>query len=406
MTDSTNFKIKYITNLEDFRNDDNVFYIKKIEPNYKIKIPNGLKSNENIYFLKYSRSLTDETDALVFSISRFYKRNDRKHVVIYSNDRKTGEITRFECYSSISDGSFWRFCVKDDSVDRYEKGYNYISSSFINIYLQEYIDYSKNKFNIETDNSPIQCDKVSELTPYLKDRIMNHKYLSYDIFFNVIDVIFPPITYLEHYGECISLILNFLKEKIKSNDVNRKKLIKLTSNIFCKLNKFDVGTGIDLTDETSRRIFYNKVKQAFSELFLNNFIILNETKKKIYDDRFFVGLYEFWKQIYSVKIINKETKKKFYLYYMEYTSRTFPKFTGDISKNIIHIIPEVRNDGRTKNTINKYGLDNEYVAGGLMINKIFDYKKQAPISVLVGHIERYSGEYRYIGDLTNFDFLP
>ena len=102
-----------------------MYYVKKTEPKYKIKIPTGLKYGENIYFLKYSKSLTD---ALMFSISRFYKRGERTHVVIYSNNRKTGETTRFECYSSISDGSFWRFCVKDDSADRYEKGYNYISS--------------------------------------------------------------------------------------------------------------------------------------------------------------------------------------------------------------------------------------------------------------------------------------
>ena len=406
MTDSTNFNIKYISNLEEFSNDDNLYYIKKIEPNYKIKVPNGLKSGENIYFLKCSRSLTDDTDALIFSISRFYKRGDRTHVVIYSNDRKTGEITRFECYSSISDGSFWRFCVKDDSTDRYEKGYNYISSSFMNIYLQEYIDYCKNKFNIPIDNLPIQCVKVSELSPYLKDRIIGSKYLSNNIFFNVINVIFPPIVYLENYSECISIIMNFLAEKIKINDINHKKKIKLTSNIFCKLNKFDVGTGIDLTNETSKRKFYNNVKKAFSELFKENFNILNETKKPIYNQIFFVGSYEFLKQIYSVKIIHKETKKKFNLYYMAYTSNTFPKFDGNIAKNIIHIVPELRNDMRTPNTINKYGLDEEYVVGGLMINKIFDYQTQAPISVLRGHIERHSGEYRYIGDLTNFDFLP
>lgn len=406
MTDSTNFKIKYITNLEDFRNDDNLYYIKKIEPNYKIKVPNGLKSGENIYFLKYSRSLTDDTDALMFSISRFYKRGDRTHVIIYSNDRKTGEITRFECYSSISDGSFWRFCVKDDSRDRYEKGYNYISSTFINIYLQEYIDYCKNKFNISIVDLPIQCNKVSELTPYLIDRIKNHKYVSNNVFFNSINLIFPPIDYLDNYIKCISIILTFLTEKIKNNDINNKNLVKFASNIYCKLNKYDVSTGIDLTDETSRRVFYNKVKQAFSELFLEYFDIMRETKKGIYNEKFFVGSYEFWKQIYSVKIIHRETRKRFYLYYMVYTSRTFPKFDSNIAKNIIHIVPELKNDTHTPNTINKYGLDEEYVVGGLMINKIFDYQIQAPISVLRGHIERHSGEYRYIGDLTNFDFLP
>ena len=403
MTDLTKFKKRYILNLEDFRKEDNIYYVKKTEPKYKIKIPIGLKSSENIYFLKYSRSLTDDTDALIFSISRFYKRGERTHVVIYSNDKKTGETTRFECYSSISDGSFWRFCVKDNSADRYEKGYNYISSSFINIYLQEYIDYCKNKFNIPADNSPIQCNKVSELTPYLKDRIINRQYLSSNVFFNVINLIFPPIDYLDNYTKCILMILTYLNQKIISSEVDKKDTIKLMSNIFCILNKHDVGTGIEFTDETSRRTFYNKVKQAFSELFQEYFIIRGGTKEKIYNEKFYVGSYEFWKQIYSIQIIHRETGKIFYLYYMEYTSSTFPKFAGNIAKNIIHIVPELRNDGRTPNTINKYGLDEEYVAGGLMINKIFDYKIQAPITVLRSHIEN---QYRYIGDLTNFDFLP
>ena len=44
MTDSTKFEKRYITNLEDFRNDDNVYYVKKTETKYKIKIPTGLKS--------------------------------------------------------------------------------------------------------------------------------------------------------------------------------------------------------------------------------------------------------------------------------------------------------------------------------------------------------------------------
>lgn len=405
MSDSTKFKIKYINNLHiDFRSDE-ILYISKTEPNYKIKIPTGLKLDEKIYFLKYSRSLTDDKDALIFSISRFYKRGERTHVIIYSNDRKTGEITRFECYSSISDGSFWRFCVKNDDGDKYDKGYNYISSTFINIYLQKYIDYCKNIFDILIDNSDIKCNKVSELTSNLIDRISGDSYVCQNIFFNVINDVFPPIKYISNYNECIQKILEYLGHRIGNNKIESIEKIKLASNIFCKLNSHNVGRGIDLTDETSTRVFYNNVKKALGELFEDYFIILYSSKEKIYDENFFVGLYEFWKQIYSVQIIHKDSGKKFYLYYMEYTSSTFPKFQST-SKNIIHIIPEIKNDRRTPNTINKYGLDEEYVAGGLLINKIFDYQIQTPISILRGHIERLSGEYRFIGDLTNFNFLP
>lgn len=406
MTYSSKFKIKCDADLHrNFRSDGGL-YINNPEPNYKIKIPTGLKSGEEIYFLKYSRSETDYKDALIFSISRFYKRGDRTHVIIYSNDRKTGEITRFECYSSISDGSFWRFCVKNDDGDKYDKGYNYISTTFINIYLQRYIVYCKDKFDISIDNSRIKCNKVSELNKYLIDRISLNEYVCQNIFFNTIDYVFPPIEYIENYNVCIQKILEYLGRRIRNNTIESIEKIKLASNIFCELNNKNVARGFDLTDETSTRAFYNNVKIAFSKLFNDNFIILNSTKEKIYNEEFFVGSYSFWKQIYSVEIIHRDSSKKFYLYYMTYTSSTFPKFDSNIAKNIIHIIPEKKNDEITQNTINKYGLDEEYVAGGLLINKIFDYKIQAPISVLRGHDERRSGEYRFIGDLTNFDFLP
>jgi hypothetical protein len=61
--------------------------------------------------------------------------------------------------------------------------------------------------------------------------------------------------------------------------------------------------------------------------------------------------------------------KKYLMYYMIYKSNVSGR-----SKTILHIIPK-------DNDINVYGLDNRYVAAGALINKIFDYKPQAPITV-------------------------
>jgi hypothetical protein len=41
-----------------------------------------------------------------------------------------------------------------------------------------------------------------------------------------------------------------------------------------------------------------------------------------------------------------------------------------------------------------------------MINKIFDYVIQAPITRLAGHDEARTENYRFIGDFTNYNFLP
>ena len=73
--------------------------------------------------------------------------------------------------------------------------------------------------------------------------------------------------------------------------------------------------------------------------------------------------------------------------------------------NILHIIPIMIAEN-TLNGINNYGLDEKYVAGGAIINKIFDYQNQAPITRLAGHNEAHTENYRFIGDLTNYNFLP
>lgn len=413
MADYTKFKTEKLEELKKNYTKDIDYYTKKTEPNYKIKIPVGLKpEKKDIYFLSWTKNLHDTKDQYQFSISRFYKRhlNDRIHVVIYCNYRKDGSITRFECYSSKSDGSFWRYCVKDDVYERYEKGYNYITTTFINIYLQKFIDEQKDNFDIQiSPDSEIKCNKTSELNKYLKKRIIDLNGCDNNIFFSLLNNIFPPVDYLSDYKSRITLLLKYLTKKIDENRINSNVFnenINICSDLFCFLNKNGVGKDIQSSGMESRRDFFKSVKKAFGDFFLKYFKIDAKTKNHIYDKFFNVGTINFCGQIYSVKIIYKNNNKQYILYYMEYFTISLASI-GDIGINkiIIYIEPIIKSD-HTPNNITVYGLDEIYVACGAFINKIFDYPKQTPITKLKYHHEVSTDDYRFIGDLTNYSFLP
>ena len=407
MTDSTKFEVRKLIDLSGFDSSDGAYYIKKTEPTYKIKIPVGLKSGHSIPFLSWTKSSTSN-DQYQFSISRFYKKrrdDGRTHVVLYCNYRKNGDTKRFECYSSVSDGSFWRFCVKDNRAERYDKGYNYVTTTFINIYLQKFIDEYKDYFDIQiATDSTISCEKTSELNAFLIQRITSVDSCDTNKFFLLMDIFFPPVDYMKEYKRRIFLLLKYLSDKINQNTLEEN--VSIASDLFCSLNSNGVGRSIELSDITSRRHFYKIVKKAFEEFFLKYFTIDNSTKKHIYTKNFLIGFGNFYGIINSVEIKYKKNNKKFIMYYMQYFSDSLRTFRdlGPI-KTIIYIEPILKSNG-SPNEITMYGLDEIYVAGGAIINKIFDYQSQTPITVLAGHLEEYTQEYRYIGDLTNYSFLP
>ena len=106
----------------------------------------------------------------------------------------------FECYSSISDGSFWRYCINDsENILLYQKGYNYVSSTFINIYLQQFIFSQIKNYNIRVILSTSPCALDNQLGTKIHNRIMGITNISGNIFFQTLDKIFPPVNYLNFY---------------------------------------------------------------------------------------------------------------------------------------------------------------------------------------------------------------
>jgi hypothetical protein len=375
----------------------NDYYVKK-ENRSNIKVlPTSTKPNVPINFLLYKKS-SRENDKLQFFIRRFYTRqNDpnRIFVVIYCNDVSTGELVRYKYYNSISDGSYWRYCIlREDGA--LEKGYNYVSSTFVDINVQQFIYDNIHYHNITIEPiNAIKCDPVSALELQLRERIMTKKYVSGNEFFNVINDIFPPVQFMVSYENCLKI----LKDKLEKAQNDRHIVIlDICRTLLLKLHKYGISTGFNISGDVSRRLFYGKLKNVFSECFLHYFDLLTGTKKILFYRKFNVGKSIFLCACCSVDIVYKLIEGKTYtLYYMVY-------FGGPISdvpsKTILHIVPN------NSKVVNIYGLNERYVSSGCMINKIFDYTSQTPITVLSGHRENTTANYRYIGDLTNYDFLP
>ena len=130
MSDSVNFSSRRIK-IDDnwvLVNDD--YYCKKSNPHYQISKPTYKddESQDIIYYLKYKRDLLVNDDCINFSIKYFMKHDSRLFVYILGNDVKNKITHKFIYYTSISDGSYWRFCVKDSDESKgvvFYKGYNF-----------------------------------------------------------------------------------------------------------------------------------------------------------------------------------------------------------------------------------------------------------------------------------------
>jgi hypothetical protein len=381
----------------------NEYYRKKDDPNFTLIKPTGQLESNKLFYLKYYKDDKDKypNKFLQFSISHFYQLtiNKRIHVIIFCNDHETGFRSAFTCYTSISDGSFWRYCIKDSTMERYEKGYNYISSSFINIYLQRFISFIINKYSIlPYQLNTIQCQTDKELDDKIKDRILNYSGSHPIFFFRLVDEIFPPVTYLINYKERLILLIDIIRKIINMNDSDVNFKLRHVSNLFCFLNDVRVNQDIGMSTETSQRDYFNKVRLVLTKFFNYYFTIKAETIIEIMEKEFNVGELTFTSKIYAVNALYKPFDEEYIIYYMKY------KMNSIDYKNILHIIPVISKGKR--NTINMWGLDTSYVAGGPYINKIFDYTQQAPLEPIRGHSESESANYRFIGDLTNFSFLP
>jgi hypothetical protein len=373
-------------NCERINNSEYKFFFYKLG-NIRIVEPIGVKSMSNISCLCYNNKL-------YFSIRRLYSFEDhgieRKHVVIYCYDSETDKFIRSTYYKSFSDGGFWRYCIKRKNKNEYEKGYDYISSSFINIYLQNYIDVYSQDFVITIRSfEGINCNEPNSLNENIYKRIIN-KNTHENLFFNNIHDIFPePGIMINEYDICIRKLKDEIKLSKNNNSKSKFSLLEsllLNIRINVKFKELNFNS-----PNYDRRSFFKNIMKAIYDLFFVNFELFSSTRKAISQKTFIVNSIKYLGVIYSIEILDKSSNQYYILYYMKYFNyKTSINYTI-----IIHIVPK-------ESEINKYGLDDIYISGGVLIPKIYDYKKQSEeITELRNNInnEYNIKKYNFIGDI-------
>ena len=100
-------------------------------------------SGKSIIIDDYKFTLISKTEA---SSKGYYNKNyhtiileERKKVVITSQNIKTGEEKRFFAYTSVSQLGTWRLCILEPN-NRLNKFDNYIQATLIDIRLQNFIN--------------------------------------------------------------------------------------------------------------------------------------------------------------------------------------------------------------------------------------------------------------------------
>jgi hypothetical protein len=386
------FELFYTLN-EDFDEEDTTFtppikyktlVINSVD--YKIVKPSLYKTN-NVMYIYFKDS------QIVFSIRRFYKIHTRTHVIIYSSNGKTNVLKRHEYYTSNSDLSFYRYCITKDSI--YYKGLNYISSTFINIDLQKFINDQLRYHNLESEEYSIPCQSISDIRisdPTLYNRIESPESTSSNDFFKIMSEVFPHVDTIRNYKATLLLIIKALYKYTTYSDFYT---ITLLSDIYCLLKEDNLNH--EIFEGDSRTEFFTKLKTTFETLFKKYFSLFESTKL---DDFIFfkdVIIGSEIIRIFLYKNIFKynDTGRKYIMYWIYY------RFSSKFYSNIVHILPE-------NSKITEYGLDDRYVNAGIFINKSFDYKVQAPISLTkdgpAGRVER-SSEYIFIGKFNDYNFL-
>jgi hypothetical protein len=341
---------------------------------------------------------------LWFSIRKFIYSGKRLHVVIYCTNEKNGEITRNIYYTSQSEVGAWRYCtIRDDGG--YDKGIDYVSTTYVHIQVQKFIHEVENDYD-KTVVEDIPCPKSNdvEMKEFYK-RLMDPSYQSNNFIFVVFNKIFPLSgEMLKDYASCIAKLRR--KKEDRTIDATERE-------IYVSLyNKLERRRALDPPrPEHSRREFYGRVYDAMESLFSEFFKILDGTFEIIIPD------YEY--EVYGTKIKGNICQvkcecthpnewllgRKYIIRYIIYQIDMPDRYSGTVAlsdiefkKAILHIVP-------VNSSITEFGLDSRYVSAGAFVNKIFDYIEQSPITH-VGILREPEHDYRYIGDFTNYKFLP
>jgi len=337
-----------------------------------------------------------EFELIGFYLNAYANRNVIK---CSSRNTLTNTIEYFYLYQSVSDMGFWRLCVEqkiknkegESFIGILYKGIDYIQQTFIHIDLQKFINENINHIDkiYDTDKNICSYDRNNNLS-----NIISHVN---DTYHNIIS----------HVNDTYHNIISHV------NDTSRYN--KYDILMFKEYRKNKCGS-IKINNEHITEKILLKNLNDFSKKFSENFDILIDTNKKIYENYKFnkiinsiinpadTSFINFTGDIYKVKLQNKENKGiEIWLYYIHYNLTI--KICSNKSKENICKIEPIKNKYSPllliplSSIITKFGLYSEYIMSGNYICKLIDYRTQC--SEAKTAYSQCTSEYTYIGDRYN-----
>ena len=231
------------------------------------------------------------------------------------------QVNKFAVYLSNSDLGCFRLCFRYNKRSDYEKGNDYIQSSFIHLKLQKFIH-----------------------------EILNNLNESEDYF------CFEEMEYIKIVGEHI---------RTETREINKEPFI--TNSSLFKCGQENKEEYVDIIHELN--IFSNNLKNLYNINFESNELISNiiiNNDKNVYN-------LQFYKVLLTLKTKNDDYHHNIILYYC---NAKITKFMEKIFNEAIYINIPVFLTTETHDKITKFGTFEKYILAGNYICKIFDYRNQ------------------------------
>jgi hypothetical protein len=342
-------------------------------------------------------------EGLVFSIRGFFQHpGGRRHVVLHAYDVGTREVTESTYYTSMSDGSFWRFCVKR-SDGTYHKGYSYYSSTFMDMDLQVFVDAQVQAIGHPTLTAEPQCPPFDhavgtrtrigreDIAPL--SRFNPPPHICAHVFWTLVDTVFPnAVDLLQNYPACLQRLLEIERQiEAAQRDVEMKALKILVNS----MREHDVLRRMKTGE--SRTHFFTRVFEAFNDclplVFRKEGGSKHTATKSIRDPTNPSRTIVLDVYTYTLRdLLGYDSTYRCHVLFYEN-----PITPGERLSSILHIEPE-------NATLTRYGFTDRYCSTGPYTAKIFDYVEQVPITHIPG-TKGVGDVYRFVGIMVKFDFF-
>ena len=363
----------------------------------KITKPKGSYDYNFFPYINYYKNLDDEDPTYVYSIRSIKKNSDgRKLYKLAVYDKSTTRIHPIWYYTSRSEGGFLRLCVKRTDGN-YDKGYDYVSTTFVNIYLQESIFRIEEYYIVANEEFlPSECpDNAVDYYELPKGRFTLQP--------NYNDELFDFLSrYLPHAGDMFLSKEDYDKKIKDITDISKSS--SRYNTIAKDLLKY-------ITQRGAEKIPYPNEKgktDTYINLYLS-ILSLFEDKFDFYIDKNNCTLFN-----KEIEIIDERPQRTVTANVCSLKIKS--KVQDDILLEIIYLrfkfsetepsIKQILNIRYINSTLLLSGIDKYYISSGILVNKVFEYRKQISFISRVKEVAspRESVSYVKIADI--FDISP